>query len=119
MSWPDAVGVQVWLVPALQSQISTCVPLVWLTLGTSRQRLEATPRRGPGCPGGTGPPVAVTDRLSNWAVSPWLVPKPTCPTLHVASVTEPTAVPSIRAVIVAPEKDRASVCQRPVPSAAT
>ena len=57
--------------------------------------------------------------MSNCAVSPWLVPKPTCPTLHAVSVSVATVVESICAVIVLPEKVSASVCQLPVPSAAT
>src|SRR2546421_685987 len=109
---------QAWLAPPLQSQISSWVPLVWLAPGTSRQRLEPVPMsRKLG--GGGGPETGVMDRLSNWAVSPWLVPTPTWPVLQALSVTVRTVAPSIVATMVVPENDRPRLCHRLVPSVAT
>ena len=110
--------VHCWLVPPLQSQSSTWVPLVWLAPGTSRQRPEADPTSVPLVP--PVPPLpGVIDRLSNCAVSPWLVPYPTWPAAHVESLAVPTWVPSMVAVMVLPENCRDRLCQRPVPRAAT
>src|SRR5689334_13398939 len=71
VSCRPAVAVQLWLAPPLQSQICTAVPSAWLCPLTSRQRLEPAPRISPVgvCPD----PIGVTDRLSNWAVTPCAV----------------------------------------------
>src|SRR5262245_46805176 len=89
-----------------------------LWLGTCRHRPAWTPTS---CPdgGGSGPATATFDRLSNWAVSAWLLPMPIVPTVQVVSVMVATVVASICAVIVLPENVRARVCQVFVPSAAT
>src|SRR3954453_10448068 len=68
--------------------------------------------------GDVGVPPLVMARLSNCAVSPWLVPMPATPDPKVESDTEPTDVPSTVAVMVDPEKPSATVCQRLVPSEA-
>src|SRR2546421_12533866 len=98
--------------------MTSWVPLVWLWFGTSRQRAEPAPSRRPET-GGGGPATAVMLRLSTCAVSPWLVPKPTCPTLHAVSVAVVTVAPSICAVMVLPENVSARLCHELVPSAAT
>src|SRR4051794_32173220 len=105
--------VHCWLVPPLQSHSVTCVPLVWDTFGTSRQRPAAVLRSTEVEP----PPEPATERLSNCAVSPTPVPIPTWPAGKVLSVTVPSTVPSTEAVMVLPEKPSDSLCQLPVPSA--
>src|SRR5215213_8496946 len=116
-TWSCLPGVSAhcWLAPLLQSHSASCVPLVWDWLGTSRQRLALTLRSTPD-PDGFPPGPAVMLRLSNWAVWPWLVPMPARPEPRVESLTEPTTVPLTVAVMVLPEKPRARVFQRPVPS---
>src|SRR5437762_1614293 len=93
VSWLLLFSVQVWLPPPLQSYSVCWVPLAWFQAGSSRQRPEAVPTRAKvldACP-------VVMARLSNWAVSPWLVPNPICPVVQVESVTEPTVAPSMTA----------------------
>src|SRR6478672_6827722 len=94
------------------------VPLVCDWLGTSRQRLDPTPISRP-LTGGGGPATAVMLRLSNCAVSAWLVPMPIWPTDQPVSVSVVTVAPSICAVIVLPENVSARLCHVLVPSAAT
>lgn len=88
MSWLVELSDQRWLAPPLQSQFCTTAPSVWLAPLTSRHRFEPAPRISPvGVP---GEPTAVTERLSNWAVTPWPVPYPIWPATQVESVAVPT-----------------------------
>src|SRR3954453_16854787 len=66
-----------WLVWPLQSHRLSCVPLLWDWLGTSRHRPELVFTSADPGGGGLLPDPATTERLSNCAVTPWPVPKPT------------------------------------------
>ena len=104
------------MLPLLQSQSVTWVPLVCVAPGTSRHRPEPAPVNR-NVVGVVPPPEpGVTERLSNCAATAVPVAYPTWPVPKAESVTEPTVLPSTVAVIVLPLKPSEKLCQRPVPT---